>query len=303
MRLVTRSDFDGLVCAVLLKDVEQIDEIVFPHPKDMQDGKIEITGNDIITNLPYNPSCAMWFDHHSSEGERLDLDANFKGLFEVAPSAARVVYKYYNSPKFKRYDSLMVEVDKSDAAQLSQEDVLNPTGWILLSYIMDPRTGLGKYRDYEISNLQLMHNLVDWIRTKSVDEILQIPDIKARADRYFEHEKEFEAAMKKHSVIEGNVIVTDLREVADVPTGNRFKIYAMYPQANIQVRIGFGRDKGIIVCALGHSIFNRTSNTNIGSLMAKYGGGGHRGAGTCQLEAAQADRQIREIIDSCKKDG
>lgn len=303
MRLVTRSDFDGLVCAVLLKDVEKIDEVVFAHPKDMQDGKIEITDQDIITNLPYNPNCGMWFDHHASEGERLDLDANFRGLFEVAPSAARVVYKYYNSPKFKKYDELMVEVDKSDAAQLSKEDVLNPTGWILLSYVMDPRTGLGKYRDYEISNMQLMHNLVDWIRTKTVDEIMAQPDVKARIDRYFDHEKEFELSMKKHSVIERNVILTDLRNVDDAPTGNRFKIYAMYPEANIQVRISYGKDKNTVVCALGHSIFNRTSNTNVGSLMSKFGGGGHRGAGTCQLTGSNVEAQIREIVDACKKDG
>lgn len=303
MRLVTRSDFDGLVCAVLLKEVETIDEVVFAHPKDMQDGKIEITSGDIITNLPYHPNCAMWFDHHASEGERVDMESGFKGLFEVAPSAARVVYNYYKSPKFARYEKLLVEVDKSDAAQLSMDDVLNPSGWILLSYVMDPRTGLGKFRDYDISNYQLMMQLVDWIRTKPVEEIMAIPDIKQRVDRYREHEAEFEKVMKQYSVVDKNVIITDLRKVDDVPTGNRFKIYAMYPAANIQVRIHNGKDKNTIVCALGHSIFNRTSKTNIGSLMARFGGGGHKGAGTCQLDASTADAKIKEIIEACKADG
>lgn len=304
MRLVTRSDFDGLVCGVLLKEVEKIDEVVFAHPKDMQDGTVHITENDIITNLPYHPNCGMWFDHHASEGERIDLDISFRGMFSVAPSAARVVFNYYNSQKLKKYEDLLVEVDKSDAATLSMDDVVNPTGWILLSYVMDPRTGLGKNHNFKISNRDLMMKLIDWIREKSVEEILALPDIKERVDIYFKDEREFEAIMRKTSKQDGNVIVTDLRnEDGEVPTGNRFKIYAMYPEANIQVRIHYGRDKNTVVCALGHSIFNRTSKTHIGTLMAKYGGGGHKGAGTCQLQAAGAEKQIAEIIATCKKDG
>lgn len=303
MRLVTRSDFDGLVCGVLLKEVEKIDDVVFAHPKDMQDGTVAITENDIITNLPYHPNCGMWFDHHASEGERIDLDMSFRGMFTVAPSAARVVYNYYNSPKLKKYEALMVEVDKSDAATLSMEDVVNPKGWILLSYVMDPRTGLGKNHNFKISNRDLMMKMIDLIRTKTVDEILELPDVKERVDIYFKDEREFEAIMRKTSKQDGNVIVTDLRNESELPTGNRFKIYAMYPEANIQLRIHYGKDKNTVVCALGHSIFNRTSNTHVGTLMAKYGGGGHKGAGTCQLKAADAERQITEIIAACKKEG
>lgn len=303
MRLVTRSDFDGLVCGVLLKEVEQIDEVIFAHPKDMQDGTVTITQNDIITNLPYHPNCGMWFDHHASEGERIDLDMNFRGMFTVAPSAARVVYNYYNSPKHKKFEDLMVEVDKSDAATLSMQDVINPNGWILLSYVMDPRTGLGKNHNFRISNRDLMMQMIDLIHSKSVDEILELPDVKERVAVYFKDEMEFEAIMKKTSKVDGNLIITDLRNEAELPTGNRFKIYAMYPQANLQLRIHYGKDKQTVVCALGHSIFNRTSKTHVGTLMAKYGGGGHKGAGTCQLKAADAERQIKEIIDVCKKDG
>lgn len=303
MRLVTRSDFDGLVCGVLLKEVEKIDEVVFAHPKDMQDGTVAITENDIITNLPYHPNCGMWFDHHASEGERIDLDMSFRGMFTVAPSAARVVYNYYNSPKLKKYEELLIEVDKSDAATLSMEDVVNPKGWILLSYVMDPRTGLGKQHNFKISNRDLMMKMIDWIHTKSVEDILAIPDVKERVDVYFQDEREFEAIMRKTSKEDGNVIITDLRNEGEVPTGNRFKIYAMFPKANIQLRIHYGKDKNTVVCALGHSIFNRTSKTHVGTLMAKYGGGGHKGAGTCQLKAADAEKQIKEIIETCKKDG
>ena len=303
MRLVTRSDFDGLVCGVLLKEVEQIDEVIFAHPKDMQDGTVTITQNDIITNLPYHPYCGMWFDHHASEGERIDLDMNFRGMFTVAPSAARVVFNYYNSPKHQKYEDLLVEVDKSDAATLSMQDVINPNGWILLSYVMDPRTGLGKNHSFRISNRDLMMQMIDLIHSRSVEEILELPDVKERVAVYFKDEMEFEAIMKKTSKVDGNVIVTDLRNEAELPTGNRFKIYAMYPEANVQLRIHYGKDKNTVVCALGHSIFNRTSKTHVGTLMAKYGGGGHKGAGTCQLKAADAERQIKEIIDACKKDG
>ena len=303
MRLVTRSDFDGLVCGVLLKEVEKIDDVVFAHPKDMQDGTVAITENDIITNLPYHPNCGMWLDHHASEGERIDVEMRLRGMFTVAPSAARVVYYYYNSPKLNKYEELMIEVVKSDAATLSMEDVVNPKGWILLSYVMDPRTGLGKNHNFKISNRDLMMKMIDLIRTKTVEEILELPDVKERVEIYFKDEREFEAIMRKTSKRDGNVIVTDLRNEADLPTGNRFKIYAMYPEANIQLRIHYGKDKNTVVCALGHSIFNRTSNTHVGTLMAKYGGGGHKGAGTCQLKSADAEKQIAEIIASCKKDG
>lgn len=303
MRLVTRSDFDGLVCAVFLKELGLVNEVVFAHPKDMQDGTVSITGNDIITNLPFNENCGMWFDHHASEGQRVDLDSGFKGMYSEAPSAARVVYDYYNDAKLKKFEKLLVEVDKSDAATLSMEDVLNPTGWILLSYVMDPRTGLGKFHNFTISNRDLMFYLIDWIRTHSVDEILAKPEIKERVEKYFEDEKAFEAAMHKYSKVEGNVIVTDLRDAGDVPTGNRFKVYALFPSANIQARIHYGKGTEIVVVALGHSIFNRTSKTHVGTLMAKYGGGGHKGAGTCQLSGADIDKKIREIIETCKKDG
>ncbi len=303
MRLVTRSDFDGLMCAVLLKDVEDIQEIVFAHPKDVQDGKFHITSEDIITNLPYDPNCGMWFDHHSSEEERVDVGENFKGDFRVAPSAARVVYDYYGEEKLGKYGKVMEEVDKVDAAQLTVEDVTNPKGWILLSYVMDPRTGLGKYHHFRISNYQLMLKMVDLIADHSVAEILEMPDVKERVELYLEQNKAFHAHLKEYSKVDGNVIVTDVRGQDDIPTGNRFLVYTVFPEANVSVRISDGFRKQNTVVAVGHSIFNRTCKTDVGGLMSNFGGGGHKGAGTCQLDNETADSQAAEIIDALKSNG
>jgi len=304
MRLITRSDFDGLVCAVLLKEVMDIDAIDFVHPKDVQDGKIAVGANDVLTNLPYVPGVGLWFDHHSSEAVRNDVDGvSFEGRFEVAPSAARVVYNHYQDDRLRKYDDLLESVDKSDSAHLTHDEVVTPKGWILLSYVMDPRTGLAYHRNYRISNRDLMMKMVEWIPTKSVDAILDEPDVKERVERYFEGQEEFRKVTQKHSRVDGNVIITDLRGLESMPTGNRFLVYTMFPEQNIQVRIFDGKRGEFVVCALGHSIFNRTSNTDVGKLMDRYGGGGHRGAGTCQLPIEGADSKIREIIEKCKRDG
>jgi hypothetical protein len=305
MRLITRSDFDGLVCAVLLKNVEQVDSVEFVHPKDVQDGKIAVGSKDILTNLPYVPGVGLWFDHHSSEITRNEDTAMYRGRFEIAPSAARVVFNHYGAEKLGRYESLLRSVDKSDAAQLDLEDVTKPSGWMLLSYVMDPRTGLAYHHDYAISNRELMAKMIDLIATNpdTPENVLADPDVKQRIDRYYAQQELFEALMRKHSRVEGNVIITDIRGVGEIPAGNRFLIYTMFPEANIQVRIFDGRKGEFVVCAVGHSIFNRTSFTDVGKLMDRYGGGGHRGAGTCQLPLAEADAKLAEIIDEIKNDG
>jgi len=305
MRLITRSDFDGLVCAVLLREVEQIDSVEFVHPKDVQDGKIAVGRDDILTNLPYQSGVGLWFDHHSSEIIRNQETASYKGRFEIAPSAARVVYNHYGAEKLGKFATLLESVDKSDAAQLTIDEVLRPGGWILLSYVMDPRTGLAYHRDYGISNRELMSKMIDLIarHPDDPDTVLADPDVKERTDRYRSQQKDFESYMREHSRLEGNVIITDVRGAGDPPAGNRFLIYTMYPEANIQVRVFDGRRGEFIVCAVGHSIFNRTSKTDVGKLMDRYNGGGHRGAGTCQLPLADAETKLREIIEQIKTDG
>ncbi|NTW49829.1 MAG: exopolyphosphatase [Chlorobiales bacterium] len=305
MRLLTRLDFDGLACATLLKEVTEIDTVEFCHPKDMQDGKIHVTKNDIITNLPYHPDSGVWFDHHSSEAARHGA-TSFTGRYEIAPSTARVVYNHFTlkgeGEKLCKYEPLVIEVDKVDSAMLSPEDVSCPKGWVLLAYIMDPRSGLTKGTTYQISNYELMLKMINWMREHSAEEILEFPDIKERVQRYFAEEKIFKEALLRHSRQDENVVITDFRGL-DAPAGNRFLIYTLFPETNISVRLIDGKSKEITVVACGHSIFNRTSKTDVGALMARYGGGGHKGAGTCQIGSAEADAVIAEITLQMKKDG
>lgn len=306
MRLVTRSDFDGISCAVLLEELGIVTETKFVHPKDVQDGLVEVTEDDVLCNLPYVQGCGLWFDHHSSEEERGALQNGYKGEVRYAPSCARVVFDYYGgASKFgNKFDSLMWAVDKSDSADLTREEVLNPQGWIMLSYLMDPRTGLGRFRDYRISNYQLMEKMVELIRAaKTADEILADPDVQERVKRYFEQEKDFEAMLSKYTRTAGNVIVTDLRGVETIHTGNRFMIYALYPEQNISIWVIDGRGKQNCVISVGHSIINRTSKTNVGSLMLKHGGGGHKAVGTCQVPYADGDSVIDSLINQMNQDG
>jgi nanoRNase/pAp phosphatase (c-di-AMP/oligoRNAs hydrolase) len=305
MRLITRSDFDGLACAVLLIELGMVDEIKFAHPKDIQDGLLPVTENDVITNLPYAEGCGLWFDHHSSEAERGSLHREFKGASRAAPSAARVIFDYYGGPsRFgDRFAAMLEATDKADSAQYTRDEVLHPKGWTLLSFIMDPRTGLGRFHDYRISNYQLMMQLPGYLRTMTADEILALPDVQERVNRYFEQQEKFEQLVGERSLVDGNVLVTDLRGNDPIPTGNRFIPYALYPEQNISLWIVDGRNQQNCVIAAGHSIFNRSAKTDVGSLMLKLGGGGHRVAGTCQVPYGDADRVIGELIARMKADG
>lgn len=298
MRILTRSDYDGLMCAVLLRELDMYDDIKFVHPKDIQDGKISVTDQDILVNIPYVPGCGMWFDHHTSEKERgLADDTDFVGASWPAPSCARVIYEYYGGDeKLGRYKEMLAAADKSDSAQFTRDEILNPTGWVMLSFIMDPRTGLGRYRDYRISNYQLMLMLVEELQTKGVEEILKLYDVQERVQRYEEHKPHFLQMMFEYSRAEGDVIVTDLRDVPETYVGNRHIVYALYPYQNISIRIFDGKDKQFCVFSVGYSILNRTSTVDVGSLMLKYGGGGHKAVGTCQLPYEDAERVLGEML-------
>lgn len=304
MRLITRSDFDGLVCAMLFRKMDMINEIKFIHPKDLQDGTVEVTSNDVLANVPYAPGCGLWFDHHSSEQERMSVKVDFIGESRIAPSAARVVYDYYGgSAKFGDIDDIMAGVDKADSAQFSADDILNPKGWDFLSFIMDARTGLGRFRDFRISNYQLMENLVDLCAVIPVEDILKLPDVKERVIRYHELDEKFRVMLRENTRTAGNVIITDLRGAAEIYPGNRFMIYALYPQQNISIWAIDGKAQQNCVFACGHSIINRTSKTDTGKLMLQYGGGGHQAAGTCQIPYGQADQVLQELIDTMTKNG
>jgi nanoRNase/pAp phosphatase (c-di-AMP/oligoRNAs hydrolase) len=303
-RLVTRSDMDGLVCGTLLQFLGIIDEIAFVHPKDMQDGLIEITDDDITTNLPYVKDVHLAFDHHYSETIRNEEYENHI-IIPDAPSAAEVVYQYYGGDeKFPaRFKDMMNAANKADSAQFSKEDIINPQGWDLLSFLMDSRTGLGRFRNFSVSNYQLMMDLIEHCAQLSIEEILELDDVKERVDLYFKYEKEFILQLKKCSRIYGNLVVIDYKTEETIYPGNRFMIYALYPDINISIHEIWGKDKKNVVYSTGKSIINKSSNTNVGELMLKYDGGGHEAAGGCQPSIEDSKIVLEELIAKINQDG
>lgn len=304
-RLVTRSDFDGLVCAVLLNELELINDILFVHPKDMQDGKITITERDITTNLPYVASAHLVFDHHESETVRNTGERPNHIIEAHAPSAARVVYNHFGGKaRFPRVtDEMMAAVDQADSAQYSREDVLNPQKWTLLNYLMDSRTGLGRFREFRISNYQLMMDLIKYCRDHTIEEILALPDVQERVTLYQEHAEKAKGQILRCAKQHGNMVVLDLRGEDTIWAVNRFMIYALFPTANISIHVMWGLQKQNTVLATGKSILDRSSKTHVGNLMLEYGGGGHNAAGTCQIANDQADAVLQTLIQRINADG
>ena len=286
MRLITRSDFDGLACGALLKEAGIIDNWKFAHPKDLQDGLVEVNENDCLANVPYVEGCGLWFDHHSSEHERLQLKGKYKGESRITPSCARIIYEYYGGrEKFPQFDDMMDAVDKVDSGNLTIDEVQNPQGWILVGFLMDPRTGLGRWRNFTISNYQLMEKLIDACRTMTTDEILALPDVKERIEVYFEQTNKFKEMVEKYT-----------SGVEPIYSGNRFMIYSMYPEQNISAWIVSGRGGKGCSAAVGYSILNRTCNVDVGSLMLKYNGGGHKNVGTCQFSDENMETELPKML-------
>lgn len=304
-RLITRSDFDGLVCAVLLKHLNLIDDIKFVHPKDMQDGKVEVSEKDITTNLPYVHGVHLAFDHHFSETLRNPGERTNHIIHPEAPSAARVVYDHYGGRSAfpADWDEMMAAVDKGDAAQFNREEVLNPDKWDLLNFLMDARTGLGRFREFRISNYNLMMDLIDYCRNHRIEQIMELPDVKERVETYQEHTAKCKEQIRRCSQLHGNLVVLDLRNEDVIFAGNRFVIYAMYPEINISIHVLWGLKQQNTVFATGKSILNRSSKTNIGALMLEYGGGGHENAGTCQVDNDKAEQVLATLIQRINQDG
>jgi nanoRNase/pAp phosphatase (c-di-AMP/oligoRNAs hydrolase) len=305
-RLVTRSDFDGLVCAVLLNELNLIDDITFVHPKDMQDGKIAVTSRDITTNLPYVHGAHLVFDHHESETIRNSGRRSDNHIIEAhAPSAARVVYNYYGGKAaFPRItDEMMAAVDQADSAQYSHDDILEPRDWVLLNYMMDSRTGLGRFREFRISNYALMMDLIQYCRDHSIEEILALPDVQERVDLYYDQSARAREQLQRCATVIDNLVVLDLRDEETIWATNRFMIYAMYPQCNISIHVMWGLHQQNTVFATGKSILDRSSKTHVGNLMLEYGGGGHAAAGTCQVSNDKADQLLQTLVQRITTDG
>ena len=303
-RLITRSDFDGLMSAALLKELDMVDKVEFVHPKDMQDGKIAVTDKDITANLPYVEGVHLAFDHHASELTRVGGADNFITEPDT-PSAARVVWKHYGgAEKFPNVsEQLMAAVDKSDSAQFTRDEILSPGGWVLLSFIMDARTGLGRFHDFRISNRDLMFKLIDLIRTQSLEEILGDEDVLERIELYKRHAAINAEQIERCGTVHKNLLVLDLRKQDEIYAGNRFMPYAVFPQCNISLHVMWGKQKQNVAIACGKSILDRSSKTNVGELMLKHGGGGHVAAGTCQVDADKADDVLKELIEAITADG
>jgi oligoribonuclease NrnB/cAMP/cGMP phosphodiesterase (DHH superfamily) len=301
VRLLTRSDFDGSVCTAILEELGIVDNILYVHPKDLQDNKITVTENDILANVPYVRGCGLWFDHHSSEQERLQLNGKFKGASKKAPSAAQVVYDYYRkhkgyADKLAKFNKLIEIAGKADSAKFTREEILHPEGWTMLAFISDPRTGLGYKRSFTISNFELMKKLPRLLRTRKVDDILKLSDFQERVKLYQEENKKYEQLITQTAIIEGDAIILDFRNRKSIPVGNRFMEYVLYPEQNLSIRIADGKNKAFVMISVGHSIINPTSSVDVGSLTLKYGGGGHKRVGTCQVSYEDADRVVGEML-------
>ena len=304
-RLLTRSDFDGLVCALLLKELDILGEIKFVHPKDMQDGVIEVTENDILTNLPYVPGCHLCFDHHSSEEIR-NKDERYSNyvLKPEADSAARVVYDYFGGREQFTHisEEMMSAVDKADAAKFTHDEILEPQGWALLSFLMDARTGLGRFHDFRVSNYQLMMDLIDNCRDLTIQQILQSPDVKERVDVYEEHRQRAQEQIKRCATVHDNLVVLDLRDEETIYATNRFVVYSLFPMCNISIHVLWGKQKLNTVFTIGKSILDRSCRTDVGELCYRYGGGGHQAAGTCQVDHDDSQRVLNELITKINSD-
>jgi len=289
MHLITRGDVDGLACAVLLSIVEPIESIRFAHPKDMQDGLYPVSSEDIIANLPYHPDCGLWFDHHASAIRDAEAYPGKKGKWGLTPSAARLIHDYYGDERFVPHASFLEAVDRFDSATLTEDDVTSPEGWILISYTIDPRSGLGRFKEYFI-------DMIEWVKTMSLEEVLAVPEVKKRCDTVVSEQAALLALLREHSRLDGSVIVTDFRELTERPVGNRFLVYTLFPRGGVEARLFYGKGKSCVVIAVGKSIFNDFCTVDIGELLSRYGGGGHAGAGTCQVAVEEADEKLAEII-------
>jgi nanoRNase/pAp phosphatase (c-di-AMP/oligoRNAs hydrolase) len=294
MRLVTRGDLDGVTSAVLITNMEKIDSIELIHPQDITDKKFEITDNDIMSNLPYHPNCAMWFDHHELTESNEKPSENFKGSHSIAPSTARVIYDYYSSDRLKKYEYLVTETDRFDSAQLTRDDIINPQKVILLGFTIDSRSGIGKFKEYFM-------DLIIWLKSMPVEKVLSQPEVQKRVKLLRENNSTFLALLKQYSKQDENIVITDFRSIEKVPIGNRFLVYTLFPDTNVSVRIQWGPEKRFVSVTLGHNIFKRTSRVNCGKICSDFGGGGHKGAAACILKTDEAEKKIKEIIKAIKK--
>ncbi|MBI4527210.1 MAG: exopolyphosphatase [Deltaproteobacteria bacterium] len=324
MRLVTRADFDGLVCGALLTAMEEIESYLFVEPKFMQDGVVEIRHGDVIANLPYHPNCSLWFDHHITNSDCWLRHIGFpapgtppsvvpgKGGFRLAPSAARVVYEYYTtaeaetgtpgksnrrekltSLKSERMRVLLEETDKIDAGRLTPDDVLHPGGYVLISMTLD-----GK----RLQDEPYWVKLIPLLRDAPLEKILAESEVQRRCQEIVDAQEKLKEILLSRAILKGNVIFVDLRGIKDIPEGNRFLLYTLFPAGNISLKIADDDQRpNTTAISVGYNIFNTTSNVNVGALLERFGGGGHRVVGSCRVPNDRVEDAIAEIFNAIKE--
>ena len=303
-RLITRADFDGVVCGALFNELDMIDDIVFAEPNDMQQGRVPVSDKDISTNLPFVEGIHLCLDHHASEIERVGEKDNLI-IDADAPSAARVVYRHFGGKEAfpDISEDLLAAVDQADSAQYSEEDILAPEKWTLLNFIIDPRTGLEGISGFSIPHNGLLYDLMTYCRHNPIEEILAQPDVVERVNAY-QYQKEFsELQLVRCAAVHGNLVVVDLRGEDPIYTCNRFLIYALNPECNISMHLIPGTEEGTTTVSVGKSILDRSSKTNIGSLLLEFGGGGHVAAGGCKVKNEDADEFVGQLIERINADG
>lgn len=288
MRIVTRPDFDGVVCAALLYEAENVNvPVKWVEPNDMQKGLVDIHEGDIIANLPYDNRCALWFDHHHTN----EIHKPFNGSFKIAPSAAGIIFEYYKDRFKLDYRELIKETDKIDSADLSLDEVLHPENY---GYVLLSMTILG----CDEHNERYWNRLVDLLRKFDIQRVLQDPEVKAHCDSVVEMNKAYKQILKENTKLIQHVSITDFRSFDKTPAGNRFLVYSMFPEAVVSVKIRYDNDdKEKVAVSVGHSIFNRNCHVNVGLMLSKFEGGGHRGAGSCQFHVSKAQDYIPKIFD------
>jgi len=288
MRIVTRPDFDGVICAVLLYEAEDIVEPVqWVEPSDMQKGLVDVHPGDIIANLPYNEKCTLWFDHHYTN----KIDSPFKGAFKDTPSAARIIYEYFDGKWSRNYSSLVDAADKIDAADLSLDEVLHPEKY---EYVLLALT----VSNQDDPDEAYWNRLVALLRQNDIQAVVNDPVVKERCRASVEENRKYETFLKGYTRMKGPVAVTDFRSFEKAPSGNRFLVYSLFPEAVVHARIRFdAKDNQRVVVNVGHSIFNRRCNVNVGLLLSQFEGGGHPGAGSCRFHVSKTDEYLPRIID------
>lgn len=292
MRIITRADFDSVVCAVLLYDVLDITNgIKWVEPNEMQKRTVTINHDDIIANLPFHENCLMWFDHHYSNR----VDVPFKGLYRVAPSAAGLIYEYYRDKFSRDFSELAAQADKIDAADLSMEEVLHPEQhpYILLSMTIT---------SHDRQEEAYWNQLVDLLGHNPMERVLENESVKTRCRRTIEANSQYEQFLKDYTTIQETVSITDFRTFDEAPAGNRFLVYSLFPATVVNVKIRYdSHDRNRMLVSVGHSIFNRGCNVNVGEMLSNFEGGGHRGAGACSFSADKAGDYLPRIIDTLVK--